>query len=118
MTISNRIDTAMTLAGIKTQAELARLSGIPKSTIARILSTDTSTNPHALAAIARACKCSLEWLITGEASVQTTGIELTYCTHEELTLLTQFRQSTDMGKDFIKSAGKHAEKKSNIKSTN
>jgi transcriptional regulator with XRE-family HTH domain len=114
MNIADRIDLAMKLAAIESQAELSRLSGVPTSTIARILSNDSKPNITNLLALARACNQSLEWIITGETSTRSSpsNIELIYCTHEEIALLTLFRQSTEFGQQFVKSAAKTAEKKS------
>lgn len=116
MNIADRIDLAMKLAGYETQAEFARASGVASSTLARILSNESQPNPTNLAAIAKACKRTIDWLVTGENSSEAnlSNIELTYCVTEELSLLTQYRLATDMGKQFIQIAAKNAEKKPNI----
>lgn len=116
MNIADRIDLAMQLAGYQTQAEFSRASGVASSTLARILSNESQPNPANLAAIAKACNRSIDWLVTGENSSADSpnNIELTYCLTEELSLLTQYRLATDMGKQFIQIAAKNAEKKPNI----
>jgi transcriptional regulator with XRE-family HTH domain len=116
MNIADRIDLAMQLAGYQTQAEFSRASGVASSTLARILSNESQPNPANLAAIAKACNRSIDWLVTGEnpPTNNSQNIELTYCAAEELSLLTQYRLATDMGKHFIKIAAKNAEKKPNI----
>jgi len=117
MNIADRIDLAMQLAGFQTQAEFSRASGVASSTLARILSNESQPNPANLAAIAKACNRTIDWLVTGENSPDTStgsSIELTYCVTEELSLLTQYRLATEMGKKFIQIAAKNAEKKPSI----
>jgi transcriptional regulator with XRE-family HTH domain len=116
MNIADRIDLAMKLAGYQSQAEFARASGVSTSTLARILSNESQPTPTNLAAIAKGCKQTIDWLVTGEspADAKSATIELTYCVTDELALLTQYRLATDMGKQFIQIAAKNAEKKPNI----
>ena len=117
-TIADRIDTAMKLAGFKSQAELARASGVPESTIARILKGGTLPSVENIAAIAAACKRSIDWIVNGVDNPEITApeVSLVYATLEELKLLTQFREANELGKFAIKSAANHAPKKSPIDS--
>lgn len=120
MNIADRIDTAMKMANIKSQAELARKSGVPESTVTRILKGPTQPSVDNLALIAAACNVSMDWIVTGtdKPTADTTEIPLVYVTQEELKLLTQFREATEMGKMLIKTAGETSQKKSNIIPTN
>lgn len=94
-TIADRIDFAMRHAGIKSQADLARLSGVPNSTIVRILKDNSDPNVANLAAISRACGISMDWLATGrEQEPASPTVTLTYVTHDELQLLTAYREAT------------------------
>ncbi|GGX01558.1 helix-turn-helix domain-containing protein [Undibacterium macrobrachii] len=116
MTIAQRITIAMKLAGIHTQADLARASGVPTSTIARILTGESQPNPANLAAIANACARSIDWIVNGTNIEDTSKpeVSLVYVTLEEMKILTEYREATDMGKTFIKIAAKNAEKRSLI----
>lgn len=114
MNIADRIDIAMKLAGYSTQADLSRASGVPVSTLARILSGDSQPNANNLAVIAKTCKRSIDWIVNGTDNAQnlSTEVSLVYVTPEELKLLTQYREASEMGKGFIKIAGNTAEKQS------
>lgn len=94
-TIAARIDFAMQQAGIKSQADLARLSGVPNSTVVRILKENSLPNVPNLAAISRACGVSMDWLATGEsADTHPPVVSLTYVTSREMDILTTFRKCT------------------------
>src|SRR5450830_275729 len=103
-TIADRIDIAMKFAGIRSQSELGRLSGVPNSSIVRILKSESQPSIENLSAIANACKVSIDWIVTGEnlKPNNSSDISLVYVTAEELRLLTQFREANDMGKSLIK----------------
>ncbi|MFZ6801951.1 helix-turn-helix domain-containing protein [Undibacterium sp. Di24W] len=118
MTIAKRINIAMKLAGINTQADLARASGVPTSTLARILANESQPNPANLAAIANACGRSIDWIVNGTNIEDNSKpeVSLVYVTLEEMKVLTEYRESTDMGKSFIKIAAKNAEKQSLVRS--
>jgi transcriptional regulator with XRE-family HTH domain len=68
MTIGNRLDQAMKAARIKSQSELARISGVPQATISRILKGVGAKGPETetIKKLARACKVSFSWLNEGE----------------------------------------------------
>lgn len=68
MTIGNRLDQAMNAARIKSQSELARISGVPQATISRILKGVGAKGPETetIKKLARACKVSFSWLNEGE----------------------------------------------------
>lgn len=120
MNIADRIDTAMKMANIKTQADLARKSGVPESTVTRILKGPAQPSVDNLARIATACNVTMDWIVNGtdKPDTDSTEIPLVYVTLEELKLLTQFREATEMGKKLIKTAGNTAQKKSLISPTN
>ncbi|WP_278540390.1 helix-turn-helix domain-containing protein [Oxalobacter formigenes] len=67
MGIGNRLDEAMLEAGYKSQAELARASGVPQPTISRILKGTGKKGPETetIKKLAGSCGVNSEWLITG-----------------------------------------------------
>nr|WP_049831510.1 helix-turn-helix transcriptional regulator [Janthinobacterium sp. Marseille] len=69
MTIGNRLDQAMKAARIKSQSELARISGVPQATISRILKGVGSKGPETetVKKLAKACRVSFSWLNEGTA---------------------------------------------------
>lgn len=116
MDIAYRIDLAMKVAGIKTQAHLARLSGVPESTIARILKNAGQPTVENLAALAAALNRSLDWIVNGTDSKTTPLPELinTYLTHEELLIIQRHREASPMGRSIIRAAALSAEKQQAI----
>ena len=118
-TIANRIDLAMSLAGIKSQADLSRLSGVPNSSIIRILKSNSQPSIDNLSSIAKACNVSIDWIVTGNENPTNSPMEinLVYVTAEELKLLTQFRESTEMGKSLIKTTCSSVPKQSPLRPT-
>lgn len=66
-TIGFRLDEAMQDARIESQAQLARLSGVPQPTINRILKNQGKKGPESatLIALADACGVELLWLQQG-----------------------------------------------------
>lgn len=115
MDIAHRIDIAMRIAGLKNQADLCRASGVAQSTLARVLKGGQPTIEN-LDAIAKACNVSIDWIVNGTDSPNTTApeISLVYVTLDELRLITQFREANEMGKNLIKTAGTSAPKQSPI----
>lgn len=71
MTIPMRLQEAMSRAGIKSQSELARRSGVPQPTINRILKGGGRQGPatETLKKLAAACEVPFQWLVDG------TGVE-------------------------------------------
>ncbi len=69
MTIGNRLDQAMKAARIKSQSELARISGVPQATISRILKGVGSKGPETetVKKLAKACRVTFSWLNEGTA---------------------------------------------------
>lgn len=69
MTIGNRLDQAMKAARIKSQSELARVSGVPQATISRILKGVGSKGPETetVKKLAKACRVTFSWLNEGTA---------------------------------------------------
>lgn len=67
MTISARLDEAMRDAGIESQSELARRSGVPQPTINRILKGAGKQGPatETVKKLAVACGVNFEWLNEG-----------------------------------------------------
>ncbi|TXG78926.1 XRE family transcriptional regulator [Candidatus Dojkabacteria bacterium] len=113
MDIAYRLDLAMRVAGIKTQAQLARLSGVPESTIARILKNTGQPSIENLVALASALNRSLDWIVNGTDSKTAPLPELIdiHVTHEELLIIQQHRAATAMGRSIIRAAATSAEKK-------
>ncbi|BBB59923.1 hypothetical protein UNDKW_1650 [Undibacterium sp. KW1] len=114
MNIADRIDIAMKTAGIKSQADLSRASGVSESTIGRVLKGGVNPSIENLAEIAKACNVSMDWIVNGNDTPNTevTEMPLVHVTQEELTILTQFREATARGKSFIKTACNSVAKKS------
>lgn len=67
MNIATRLDEAMQAAGIRSQAELARRSGVPQPTINRILKGVGKKGPeaHTIKPLAEACNVAFVWLFEG-----------------------------------------------------
>jgi transcriptional regulator with XRE-family HTH domain len=87
MSISKRLDTAMTHARYPSQAALSRASGVPQPTINRILKGTGARGPETttLAKLAAACKVNFEWLLTGNGPMaqakdarQHAGVDVIY----------------------------------------
>lgn len=119
MDIAYRIDLAMKVAGIKTQAQLARESGVPESTLTRILKNVGQPSIENLAAIAAALDRSIDWIVNGTDTKTTPLPELIdiHVTHEELLIIQQHRAATQMGKNIIRAAALSAEKKTTDESS-
>ena len=66
-TVGSRLDAAMQARGIRTQMSLARLSGVPQPTIARILKGAGKQGPETetLRALSKALVVHLRWLQEG-----------------------------------------------------
>lgn len=64
MTIANRLDKAMLLAGFKSQSALSRASGVPQPTINRILKGKGTKGPETetVRKLAAACNVNFDWL--------------------------------------------------------
>jgi phage repressor protein C with HTH and peptisase S24 domain len=67
VTIAKRLRHAMTQAGIPSEAELHRLSGVAQPTVHRILSGESKSPRHSnVEALARALRVSAYWLRVGD----------------------------------------------------
>lgn len=75
MTISERLNTAMDAARVKSQSALSRSSGVPQPTINRILKGVIKHAPETktLQALARALGVSFEWLAEGRGDMHRAG---------------------------------------------
>jgi transcriptional regulator with XRE-family HTH domain len=117
MEISARLDKAMREAGIKTQAELVRLSGVSQPTVSRILKNQgPRPGAEVLGRLAAACGVSVEWLMRGTGKQKTTagaqaGMDLVWLNQAEIHLITNFRSATDKGREMIDVAAETAPKK-------
>ena len=114
MDIAHRIDLAMRKSGIRSQAELARRSGIPESTIARILKIGGNPSIETVAALAKILNVSIDWLVNGtdHPSPQDEIPDLlAWLSKSEMAVITSMRQSTDDGKALIINAARAASKK-------
>lgn len=69
--IAERLDALMRSRGIKSQNQLARVSGVPQSTINRILKKGDAYSPEwaTLKKLATALNVSVEWLTEGVDSL-------------------------------------------------
>jgi transcriptional regulator with XRE-family HTH domain len=72
MTMADRLRTLMRWRGIRSQRQLARLSGVPQTSIHRILTRDATYMPalNTLARLARTLDTSVPWLSDGEQSLR------------------------------------------------
>jgi transcriptional regulator with XRE-family HTH domain len=72
MTMADRLRTLMRWRGIRSQRQLARLSGVPQTSIHRILTRDVSYMPTltTLGRLARALDTTMPWLSEGEQSLR------------------------------------------------
>lgn len=77
MTIAHRLQEAMNGAGITSQSELARCSGVPQPTINRILNGVGKQGPatQTLKKLAAACEVSFQWLVDGAGRERGVGPE-------------------------------------------
>ena len=77
MTIPIRLQEAMDRAGIKSQSELARRSGVPQPTINRILKGVGRLGPatETLKKLAAACEVPFQWLADGPSAEQRPGTD-------------------------------------------
>lgn len=113
MDIASRIDHAMKVAGIKSQAELARLSGLPVTTIARILKIGGNPSIDTIAALSKTLKVSIDWIVDGnETNKEDVPDMLAYLTRAEMLVITRMRESTPTGKTLIINACEAATKRS------
>ncbi|CAM3391309.1 helix-turn-helix domain-containing protein [Bordetella flabilis] len=74
MNMANRLRTLMRWRGIRSQRQLARLSGVPQTSIHRILSRAEGYLPalDTLSRLARALGTTVTWLNDGDASASST----------------------------------------------
>ena len=80
MTLANRLRTLMRWRGIKSQSQLARISGVPQSSVHRILTRGEGYSPSrpTVARLAKALHTSVTWLTDGvDAPAHTHGAVLT-----------------------------------------
>ena len=134
-TIGWRLDKAMQDARIKSQAELARRSGVPQPTINRILNGEGKRGPETstLVALANATGVAFLWLLEGRGpqspggsatkADETTGDEnarlrivdrpaptLQWVTAQEAELLSEFRATKEADKKIVLDAARGAPK--------
>jgi transcriptional regulator with XRE-family HTH domain len=135
-TIGWRLDKAMQDARIKSQAELARQSGVPQPTINRILNGEGKKGPETATLVALATATGVEflWLQQGRGPQYAGGVAspgdgsqseeqlrlrvvgraaaptLQWVTDQEAELLSEFRATKDSDKKIILDAAKGAPK--------
>lgn len=70
VSIGDRLNQAMHTVGFGSQSELARVSGVPQPTIARILKSTGKSGPETetIRKLAAACRVSEQWLRNGTDS--------------------------------------------------
>ncbi|MFZ6813572.1 helix-turn-helix domain-containing protein [Undibacterium sp. Rencai35W] len=102
MDIASRLDQAMIAAGLRDQIQLAKVSGISTYKINRVLSRGTkSVNAEDVYQLAKACKVSVAWLISGEETETGESVVLALIYRSEEALLSKYRQCDDNGKGAI-----------------
>lgn len=112
MDIASRIDRAMRAAGIKHQADLARRSGLPESTIARVLKIGGNPSVDTVAALAKTLKVSMDWIVNGKESNNDDVPDiLVYASVLELRVITLLREATPEGRQLILNAAEAASKR-------
>ena len=123
MTLASRLDKAMQKAGITSQGELARRSGISQPTINRILKGIGKTAPSSstVSKLAGACNVSMEWLMEEHGSIgddspltaRRSQLDLggLLIGQDVIELLTNFAASTEEGRRFILESAQVAEKR-------
>ena len=132
-TIGWRLDKAMQDARIKSQAALARASGVPQPTINRILNGESKKGPETatLVALADATGVEFLWLQQGRGPqkrgstsdsaaddreglplriVERPAPTLQWVTDQEAELLNEFRATKEAGKKFILDAARGSDK--------
>jgi transcriptional regulator with XRE-family HTH domain len=134
-TIGWRLDKAMQDARIKSQAELARRSGVPQPTINRILNGESKRGPETatLVALANATGVEFAWLLEGRGpqnpggSAAASGVlrqdegsqlriverpapTLQWITAQEAELLSEFRATKEADKKIVLDAARGAPK--------
>lgn len=112
MDIASRIDRAMRAAGIKHQADLARRTGLPESTVARILKIGGNPSVDTVAALAKTLKVSMDWIVNGnESNKDDVPDLLVYTSVAELRVITLLREATPEGRQLILNAAEAASKR-------
>lgn len=112
MDIASRIDRAMRAAGIKHQADLARRTGLPESTIARVLKIGGNPSVDTVAALAKTLKVSMDWIVNGnESNKDDVPDLLVYTSVLELRVITLLREATPEGRQLIINAAEAASKR-------
>lgn len=112
MDIASRIDLAMKIAGIRSQADLARQSGLPESTIARILKIGGNPSIDTIAALSKTLKVSIDWIVDGnETNKDEVPDMLAYLSRAEMLVITRMREATAAGKTLIINASQAASKR-------
>ncbi len=112
MNPAHRIDLAMQAAGIKSQATLAKETGVSPAVLSRLLKGTSLPGVETLDAIAQRLNVTLDWIMHGEDKPQTDAavMPLIHVSQEELKLVTQYRLSTPQGRAAIKAAANDSEK--------
>lgn len=117
MDIAARLDQAMQIAGFKSHAALSRASGIPESTITRILKLSGNPSVETIAALAKVLNVSMDWIVTGETNDNAAPPEhIVIFDKAELDLIKEYRQANLDGKNLLKAAA-HACKTQRLNET-
>jgi len=108
MDIGANLDLAMKLAGFHTQTALSEHSGVSQSMISRILQNKGSIDAFALQKLARSCKVTVDYLLTGNQQRHLDTKILSYIDLREARLLTLFRECNEESKALILLAAEEA----------
>ncbi|MFZ3001405.1 MAG: helix-turn-helix transcriptional regulator [Undibacterium umbellatum] len=116
-TIADNIDFFMKRAGYKSQADFSRDSGVPSSTLVRILKSGSNPSIENLIAIATACRVSIDAIVTGKEpeTIPLPNLALVYATPVEMQILTDYRETNELGKNLILTACKNAPRQSPVR---
>lgn len=117
-TLGERLKWARERKGIS-QEELGKAAGMTQGGVGH-LEQDLRKTSRRIAQLAHALGVDPIWLAEGKgdpdtpsesgAPINTPSIELVYASHEELRLLTLFRQASPLGKQLIQTVAENAPK--------
>lgn len=101
MSIGERLDQAMKAAGVRSQSELSRRSGVPQPTINRILKGPGAPEASTALKIAKSLGINFVWLMQGDGPMWASDLTNESLTPVELSLIEVYRQCAEPDRAFI-----------------